>query len=111
MVKISISDFINKDKNRINKSEIETIQEIKNRQIKNNKNKFEFYNKIYLNCIENINKSSKSNKYMTIYYPPKNTLDINDYNLSECLNYLFNKLNEIGFKTKLINNYILISWG
>lgn len=110
MVKISLSDFINKDKNIINKSEIETIKEIKSRQIKNNKIKLEFYNKIYLNCIENINKSSKSNKYMTVYYPPKNTLDINDYDLSECLNYLFSKLNEIGFKTKIINNYILISW-
>lgn len=110
MVKLSLSDFVNNENKQIKDLEINLIENLKTIQNKINRDKIDCYNRIYLNCVDKIIKVSKNNKTITIYYPPKNTFIINDYDLSECLNYLSNKFKSLNFETKIINDYILISW-
>ena len=85
---------------------IEDKQKVLNRKTK-------IYEEILKKCHHRIKNVSKQNPLMCycLYIIPKFIYGIPLYNLPECINYLFEKLTENGFKVYYTHpNLLIISW-
>jgi hypothetical protein len=97
-----------------NKKDINYIDNINN-LIKSRKHRrkqlLHEYNKLFDRCIERINIANKMNKTDICFDIPEYILGCNDYIVSECLDFIQNKLRSLYIDTlKITNNSLFISW-
>ena len=107
---ITLNDILNVKQRSQESKEQDIIENLTRRQQEKIKNINQIYENIYEDCLNQINKTSKTNNTMTVYFLPKNILKTYDYNYRDCADYIKKKLEKFKIDCLLVKNNLIISW-
>ena len=101
----NINNNNNKKKNILNIDKLKHVEQERKKQI------VEQYEKIYNNCLNKINLANNLHRIWITHEIPLGIWGLVDYNPTDCLKYIEEKLNEIYIDTIILSiNIIYISW-
>lgn len=98
-------------KNKENENYVTQIDNLINTRKQKRKKLLSEYNKLFSRCVERIQIADTLNQTEICFQIPSAIINCNDYNSTECLEFIENKLRDLDIDTlKVTSNSIFITW-